>query len=395
MATTLNIPNTPTYSNLISMIEEIMNPSAKMMREFQEKLNESELALLFNAVENANTNADAKKKGKSVNPKKLSKAPRNQTKAAEDGVRCEALVFAYEMNDAGQLVPSRCKRCIEENTKFCKQHGAPDGNPWKGKQRGDLETIAEFKWQHLGTVDAPSPIFELEKAKAELLKNYKAKQQLAANAHSDHGSDDDGTAAIKKAVKATKVQKPAKEPKEKKSSKAVEEKPKKRVANGYIFYKSLKHQEIKQQLMLENPEIKGKELANKITSVASEQWKQLSEAEQAQYKKQAKDSIAETLNDADATIEPSDCEDTPLAGSAATPIAAFPDIHSSDDAVQSSLEIPSMESEDEEDTLVFNEKHNVWVDTDNNLCYETKDTNPGPIGQVQRGQFLRFPTAKK
>jgi hypothetical protein len=54
-----------------------------------------------------------------------------------------------------------------------------------------------------------------------------------------------------------------------------------------------------------------------------------------------------------------------------------------------------VESEDEEDTLVFNEKHNVWVDTDNNLCYETKDTNPGPIGQVQRGQFLRFPNAKK
>jgi hypothetical protein len=53
------------------------------------------------------------------------------------------------------------------------------------------------------------------------------------------------------------------------------------------------------------------------------------------------------------------------------------------------------DEDDEEDTLVFNEKHNVWVDTDNNLCYENKDTNPGPIGQVQRGQFLRFPSSKK
>jgi hypothetical protein len=393
---TLNIPNTPKYATLIGLIEEIMNPSEDHMTAFKQKLNESELALIFSAVEGkGNCGSSSIKKGaRSATSSKIAKAPRNQVKAAEDDVRCEALVFAYEMNEAGELVPSRCKRCIEENTKFCKQHGAPDGKPWKGKQRGDLETIAEFKWQHLGTVDAPSHIFELEKAKAELLKNYKAKQQLAANAHSDDGSDDDGTAAIKKAVKSTKAPKPAKEPKEKKSSKAVEEKPKKRVANGYIFYKSLKHQEIKQQLMLENPEMKGKELANKITSVASEQWKQLSEADQAQYKKQAKDSIAETQNDADVTIEPSDCEDTPLAGSAATP-KPLDDIHSSDDAVQSSLEIPSVESEDEEDTLVFNEKHNVWVDTDNNLCYETKDTNPGPIGQVQRGQFLRFPNAKK
>ena len=388
---TLNIPNTPQYATLISMIEEIINPSAKIMREFEEKLNESEIALIFNAI--ATT---ANKKGaKSINSQKLTKAPRNQTKAADDEVRCEALVFAYEMNAEGQLVPSRCKRCIEENTKFCKQHGAPDGKPWKGKQRGDLEVIAEFKWQHLGTVEAPSPIFELDKAKAELLKNYKAKQQLPENAHTDDGSGDEATPTMKKTAKVTKAPKAAKEPKEKKSAKVVDEKPKKRVANGYIFYKSLKHQEIKQQLVVENPEMKGKELANKITSVASEQWNQLSEAEQAQFKKQAKDSIAETQDVVEVASDGIECEDTPLAGSDATPSAAFPDIHSSGDAAQSSIELPSVESEDEEDTLVFNEKHNVWVDTDNNLCYETKDTNPGPIGQVQRGQFLRFPTSKK
>ena len=52
------------------------------------------------------------------------------------------------------------------------------------------------------------------------------------------------------------------------------------------------------------------------------------------------------------------------------------------------------DDEDDEDTLVFNEKHNVWVDTDNNLCYTNKDTTPGPIGQVQRGMFLKFPDPK-
>ena len=385
---TLNIPNTPQYATLIAMIEDLMNPSAKVMREFQEKLNESELALLFSAVSSSKTNKMVRNTASS----KIVKAPRNQTKAADVDVRCEALVFAYEMNSDGQLIPSRCKRCIEENTKFCKQHGAPDGKPWKGKQRGDLEVIAEFKWQHLGTVHDPSPIFELEKAKAELLKNFKAKQ-MAENM----SSDDDQQSMHKKSSKAIKEPKAPKSIKAKKTAeKVADEKPKKRVANGYIFFKSLKHQEIKQQLMLENPEMKGKELANKITSVASEQWNQLSEPEQAQYKKQAKDSIAATEMPIEVLDDHVDSEDTPLAGSDATPSAAFKDIHSSDDAAQSSLELPSVDDEDdEEDTLVFNEKHNVWVDTDNNLCYESKDTNPGPIGQVQRGLFLRFPSSKK
>ena len=72
---TLNIPNTPQYANLIAMIEDIMNPTAKVMREFQEKLNESELALLFSAASSANTMKSAKS---------ITKAPRNQTKAADD-----------------------------------------------------------------------------------------------------------------------------------------------------------------------------------------------------------------------------------------------------------------------------------------------------------------------
>jgi hypothetical protein len=382
---TLNIPNTPQYANLINMIEEILNPSAKSMREFQEKLNESEIALIFNAI-NA---PSSKKSAKTASAKHQPKAPRNQTKAAEDDVRCEALVFAYEMNGDGQLVPSRCKRCVEENTKFCKQHGAPDGKPWKGKQRGNLETIAEFKWQHLGTVDAPSPIFELEKAKAELLKNFNAKQQAIETTADTDCSAETKTKSITK--KAAKDEKLAKEPKEKKSKKQIEDKPKKRGANGYIFYKSLKHQEIKEQLQLEFPEMKGKELANKITSVASEQWNQLSEAEHAHYKKQAQDKISETEDAAELEEEIPEYIDTPVAV-APTPKA---DAEQSDDQETGLVEIPNVDSEDEEDTLVFNEKHNVWVDTDNNLCYETKDTNPGPIGQVQRGCFLRFPTAKK
>ncbi len=53
------------------------------------------------------------------------------------------------------------------------------------------------------------------------------------------------------------------------------------------------------------------------------------------------------------------------------------------------------EDDDDEDTLVFNEKHQVWVDTDNNLCYKERDASSGPIGQVSRGNFIKFPTKAK
>jgi hypothetical protein len=300
------------------------------------------------------------------------------------------LVFAYEMNSQGEFVPSRCKRCVEDNTKFCKQHGAADGKPWKCKERGDIETTHEFKWQHLGTVHEPSPIFELEKAKIELLKNFKAKQLLAQNSNGEESPfDEENSPQI---VKKTKTSKAASG--EIKSKKTPEEKPKKRVANGYIFFKSLKHQEIKEQLIAENPDMKGKELANKITTVASEQWKELSEAQQAQYKQQAKVSIAASTEPI-STEDEVDIVDTPVAAlSSCSPKSAEEE---QDDGMDSSqVEIPNLvvDEDDEEDCLVFNEKHNVWVDTDNNLCYESKDTEPGPIGQVQRGQFLRFPKKK-
>ena len=172
---TLNIPNTPQYTTLINMIEEILNPNAKSMREFQEKLNVSELALVFSAINTANSKKSAKTAASKTHPK----APRNQTKAADDDVRCEALVFAYEMNADGQLVPSRCKRCIEENTKFCKQHGALDGKPWKGKQCGNFKVCKIYNWEHKGTIHAPGYVFQLEKAKRELIKNYYAKCELS------------------------------------------------------------------------------------------------------------------------------------------------------------------------------------------------------------------------
>ena len=111
----------------------------------------------------------------------------------------------------------------------------------------------------------------------------------------------------------------------------------------------------------------------------------------------AKDAIAaksdELANHAESHSD--EGEDTPLAV-VDTP-KAWGGENANEVEVDSQIEIPSVDSEneDEEDTIVFNSKHGVWVDTDNNLCYTSKDITPGPIGQVQRGQFLRFPASTK
>ena len=56
----------------------------------------------------------------------------------------------------------------------------------------------------------------------------------------------------------------------------------------------------------------------------------------------------------------------------------------------SSIGLEPLSDDDEEFTLVFNQKHNVWVDSDTNLCFTTKSTENGPIGQIQRGQLVKF-----
>jgi len=378
--TTIAIPNTKEYQSLIEMIDAVLSPSCENMEAFKQKLNQSELALLFSTVARSKTAKTTK--AQSTSPK--TKTARSPTKPADIENRCEALVFAYEMDESGELVPARCKRCGEGETKFCKQHGAIDGkkNVDDSNYHGK-DIIHEFKWGHLGTYTNPSYVFELQKAKDELLRKYQSKQS------GDSGSSDEESAVVEKPV-AT----PAKKGRKPSIKKEEEPKQKKAVANPYIFYKSAHHHAIKAQLEAET-ELKGKELANEITRRASKMWKELSAEEQATYRKSATESAA-TSN---AKLIESDVihssEDTPMAvpmTPKAAQVAPIQQFSSKNDEEEN---IPDVDGDDEEeDTMVFNEKHRVWVDTDNNLCYATKSTEAGPIGQIQRGQFIKFPTKK-
>jgi hypothetical protein len=200
--TTLSIPNTPKNTDVISMIENISND----MRTLQEKLNDCELALLSGAIEVICVSTGNNEPVASATSPEVTKEPTNFKKPGKKSVPCEALVFAYELNSKGTIVPARCKRCVEEHAKFCKQHGSRDGKPWKGKESDGLQPIAQFKWQQLGTVNEPSPIFELTKAKAKLIKDFNAKQCGSSKHSSDDGSYGEGKAK-KKAPKEKKTSK--------------------------------------------------------------------------------------------------------------------------------------------------------------------------------------------
>ena len=198
--TTLSTPNTPKNTDVISIIENISNG----MRTLQQKLNDCELALLSGAIEVICVSTGSKEPVASATSPEVTKAFANSTKPADQAVRCEALVFAYELSSEGTIVPARCTRCVEEDTKFCKQHGARDGKSWKGKQRDSSQPIAEFNWQHKGTVHEPTPLWQLTRVKAELMKNFNANQSGRSTHSSDDGSDGEGEAK-KKAPKEKKT----------------------------------------------------------------------------------------------------------------------------------------------------------------------------------------------
>jgi hypothetical protein len=314
------------------------------MRILREKIMTSSLSAVFSNV--PGNKCVSKNVEASVAPAKA-KAHRAPIKAAPTESRCEALVWKLEMNADGELVPARCKRSMEKDCKFCKQHGAVDGK----KNEDDSafygkDIIHEFKWQHLGTIHEPSYIFT--KCRDKLLKSYAVSEKKESESESDDVAETN-PAKGKRVAKA--------------------DKPKRATANGYIFYKSQHHQELKAALLAKNPEMKGKELAISVTKLAAEQWKTLSTEEQASYKSQAKAASHPCCDDHTHELQS-------VEGEAET-------------NHEDELEIPDVE--EDESTLVYNEKYQVWVDTDNNLCYSEKNTIAAPVGQIQRGNFLKFP----
>jgi hypothetical protein len=328
--------NLDNFWNLLEIaVEDTLNPSSKDMRAFKDKVFE-----LWQTHQCNPSKLNLSKCNSNLLEKKIRKAhnllPNEQ--------RCEALIYDLELNNNNQLEPARCKRSMLDNSKFCKQHGAVDGTKnIDDSAHFGKDVIHEFKWGHLGTINNPSYMFE--QSNPVLLKRYAAKNKIVNSESKDEVNE----------VKLHKSQI--------KKEKLV--KPKRTIANAFITYKSDNFADIKNSILANGANITGRDLVVAITKEASHKWKSISEDDKLIYKQKA------------------------LANKSAMskPVTLLITTDNEDDQVA----IPIIEDSDDESTLVFNPTLQVWVDTDNNLCYETKDNTISPCGQLQRGKMTNFP----
>lgn len=251
-----------------------------------------------------------------------------------DESRCDALIYDLDFDLDNKLVPARCKRSKLNNSCFCKQHGSKDGTiNAEDSQYFNKTIIHEYKWGHLGTIHSPSYIFE--KSYDILLKKFNNKNKINISKQKNS---------------------------EIKNEKLI--KTKRSIANAFITYKSDNFEIIKKSILTENPNITGRDLVIAITKEASERWKTINDEDKLMYKKKAihnKNIVSKPVT----LLITSDTEEE--------------------------ITLPEIDDEDDESTLVFNSNLNVWVDTDNNLCYESKDNTLAPCGQLQRGKMTVFP----
>ena len=171
---------------------------------------------------------------------------------------------------------------------------------------------------------------------------------------------------------------------------------KKATCNPYIFWKSANKDELREKVASDYPELKGKELAQKIVSVASLEWKALSDEEKAMWKAKAVEAKGASVSSS-TSPEQSDDEDAPAESASKKVVKckdkkpAVVDEPAKEDEEDDVSTVTADEEEEEQDSgLVFNETENVWVDTTTNLFFDEKDGS-APVGQVQRGKFVRFP----
>jgi hypothetical protein len=169
------------------------------------------------------------------------------------------------------------------------------------------------------------------------------------------------------------------------NEKKTTDKPK-RTMNAYMIYLNEKREEIKVCLLEETPELKGRELANKVTEIAGAAWKQSTELEKQPYLDKA------------AALKSS-------AGTKATeaivPIAATDAVQEQDQADEQEEQVQEEEqeqeqSEEEDDTvkLRHDEALGVWIDDETNLYYAVNDPEQAPLGQVQKNKLIAFKKSK-
>ena len=146
-----------------------------------------------------------------VAPKSKRRGP---NKPAQAETRCNALTPAIDMDATGQLVPLQCKRS-SENGEFCKQHASH---------------------QNFGTVSQPN-LDAFTKNHEQLVKAYNKKNGIVE------------------------------EKKKKRSANAV-----KRALNPYMMFLAVNRDRVKGEILVENPEMKGRELAMTITRTVGRLW---------------------------------------------------------------------------------------------------------------------------
>ena len=138
-------------------------------------------------------------------------------------------------------------------------------------------------------------------------------------------------------------------------------KTKRSIANPFITFKSCVSGSIKDKIISEGLNIYGKELIIEITKRASYEWSKLNEEERAKYKKQA---LINKYHKNPPKILIDDYNDY-------------------------NIKIEN-DKKDDYSTWVYNELLNVWVDTDNKLCYDKKDIHISPLGQLNLNKIRYF-----
>ena len=315
-------------NTLENIISEAFDPSFKDMVKFRALLEENkELAslILGGKVTGASKNKTTFSSS-SAAPRK----PRAPIQAKPDEVRCHAVTWCVEMNEEGELVPKRCTRAREGDQDFCKQHmKVEDKKCAECSAYHGTDIVHHQVFEHLGRIESPNYMFK--KFWDTLVKSYEKK--MAAPQEVAEEEEVKG-----KTKKVTKKKVSDEEPK------------KKREANGFIKWKQANQAALRAEVLEDTPELKGKELAVAITKKAGEKWKEMKENGTLPAKP-AKVEIEEVAQD--------DADDE---------IVSPPAL----DEVQD-------EDQDEEDAAkparVFKDEHNVWVDEETDLFYESEDAD--------------------
>lgn len=335
---------------LATVVSNVFGPDK--LEEFKKSVADShELSsLLASGLKSGNSRVAKKKAGSEETVRK----PRGVVKAKADDVRCQALVWMLEKNAEGEWVPQRCSRGCEEGSAFCKGHGAVDGKKCSdcSAYHGE-DTIHGFRHEHLGTIHEET--YVIRKFWPELVR-YTERQMKVKSGELIPSKKSEKSAVADDAEKPLKVR---------------------RISdNPYMKWLASVRGEIKASLLSENPDMgKGREITTAVTKKAGEMWTAMSKEEKELWKGKEMSAGSEVVAE----------------------FVTSPEGLNSDEMPPSIDDSPGEEEAEADDSisLIFNESHNVWVDEDTGLYYESNDAESAPLGQMNGGKPVAFKKVSK